>query len=207
MRLFVMRGGVIAAGLSVMLMAWTVWAADHSEAPGAAADPAADIADYYAWHQGTGVDQRLVLVLTSSGFTAPALNPTGTYDRDVLYGMHIDTDADNLPDHSIWVRFAQDSAGDWGMQVTGIPGEEAISGPVEMALDGVAGARAWAGISDDPFFFDAAGFNMTLDTGVLSFDATDGVAGLNVTAIVVELPTDALGTNIQTWAETRRISE
>lgn len=204
-----LRTGVVALiALGGVFGTVSVFAADHTEAPLAAADPTADIADFYAWHTGTGDDQRMVFVLTQSGFTPPMADAAGSYDRDVLYGIHIDTDGDLEADHSVWVRFAQDADGDWGMQVSGVPGSTGpLVGAVETALEGDDGSQAWAGLADDPFFFNAAGFDQTLATGTLSFDATDQVAGLNVTAIVIEFATGDLPDSFTTWAETRRFLE
>ncbi|MCA9729372.1 MAG: DUF4331 family protein, partial [Candidatus Eisenbacteria bacterium] len=68
----------------------------------------------------------------------------------------------------------------------------------------------FAGWRDDPFFFDLAGYQMTLQTGDLSFDSTrDSFAGLNVTAIVVEMDLSAAlgsGSKINLWATTGRKS-
>lgn len=177
------------------------FAADHTEAPGAAADPAADIADYFAWVDG----DAFVAVIT-----AAALTPAGgeaTYDPDVLYTVHVDQDGDLASDIAIDVCFGQNSAGDWGMQVTGIPGmSDPLVGPVETSNQAES-SWAWAGLRDDPFFFDLTGFGDTLATGAIAFDASrDGLAGTNVTAIVIEAPADVITADapIRTWATTAR---
>jgi hypothetical protein len=142
-------------------------AADHAEAPESGSDPAADLADLYAWHTD---DSTLVTVLTFAGLSVsgdPAL-----YDADVLYGIHIDNDGDAIADHDVWVRFGQDSLGGWGLQVVGMPGTGApVFGPVEHVI-AAPGGRIFAGLRDDPFFFDLAGFNTTVSTGDLTFDST-----------------------------------
>ncbi len=179
-------------------------AADHTEAPGAAADPAADIADLYAWHNANS----LITVVTFAGLQAPAMDQTGTYDPDVLYTIHIDHNGDNVSDFQVHTRFGQNALGDWGMQVSNLPGEAGpLVGPVETVNNGAA-AKAWSGLADDPFFFDLQGFNDTVATGTLSFDPTrDSLAGTNVTAIVLEMPLAAAtagSANIQVWATTSR---
>ena len=176
-------------------------AADHAEAPGAAADPAADIADFYAWH--TAYD-TLVMVVTYAPLTAAG--GAATWDADVLYGFHIDTDGDNVSDIDVRTRFGQDENDAWGMLVEGIPGERPLVGPVATMAEGPSGAKAWAGLTDDPFFFDLEGYTDTLATGTLSFDSTrDSLAGTNVTSIVVEIPLSSLGaTELSLWATTAR---
>ena len=182
-------------------------AADHTDPPArfAAAGDAADIGDLYAWH----ADDTLSLVLTFAGPIGPIAEPVGTYDADVLYGIHIDTDGDNVADSDIYVRFGQNEAGEWGIQAEGVPGEDTpVAGAVESMLDGT-GATVWAGVAEDPFFFDLQGFGDTLQTGTLMFDSTrDAFAGANITSIVIDVPlTDALGggSALPIWATTSRI--
>jgi hypothetical protein len=168
-------------------------------------DPAADIADFYAWHDDNG---HVVTIVTFAGLTAAG--GSATWDADVLYGVHIDNNGDNLADHNIWVRFGQDAGGGWGMQVVGLPGGDAtVEGNVDMALDAGNGLKAWAGLADDPFFFDLQGFNDTLATGTLSFDPTrDSLAGTNVTAIALTMDEAAArgaSTTFDIWTTTARL--
>lgn len=175
-------------------------AADHQEAPSATALLAADIGDYFAWHS----DDNVSLVVTFGTFASPGNPPA--YDPTILYEFHFDSTvpADGVADVTINARFAQDSAGNWGIQVIG-PADQVTAGAVDTILES-DGMRVWAGLADDPFFFDQSGFQQTVSTGTLSFNPeSDDVAGLNVTAIVVELPIDALlpgGGSFQTWATT-----
>lgn len=173
-------------------------AADHAEAPGAAADPAADIADFYAWH----TTDKVVFVLTYTPLTAPG--SAATYDADVLYGMHIDNDADGVADQDIWIQYGQNGAGGWGVRVTWGDNQEEFSVGGEGEGDSV---RIWTGVADDPFFFDLDGYTQTLATGTIGFDGTrDSLAGVNVSAIVIEadLATVSGGSPFQTWATTAR---
>ena len=189
--------------LGALLFSGSALAADHAEAPGAAADPAADIADLYAWHT---TDGKVVAVLTFAGLTAAG--GSATYDEDVLYTLHIDNDADNNPDIDVLVRFGKNGAGDWGVQVENLPGTTAaVSGAVETTLT-AEGQSVFAGLRDDPFFFDLTGFEATLATGDLSFDNTrDSLAGTNVTAVVVTMDA-ALATGadntLAIWATSAR---
>jgi hypothetical protein len=189
--------------------AWLVFvdvadAGDHQEAPELAADPAADIGDLYAWHD----DGRLIVAMTYAGYTSTLVG--ARYDARVAYTFYIDTDDDARAEHEIEVRFGHNALEEWGFRVTGIPGEgKPISGAVEGILEGATGARAWAGLRDDPFFFDFEGLQVTLATGVLSFDSTrDFAAYQNTNAIVVELPLDELAAEgpIRVWATTARES-
>ena len=192
---------VAAAGA---LLALPALAADHAEAPGTQADPAADIDDLYAWHTSAG---KIVAVMTFAGPADAGLG--AVYDADVLYGIHIDSDGDNESDTDVWVRFGEASDGSWGVQVSGLPGgDDVVEGPVEENLDAGGGLKVFAGLREDPFFFDFTGFLDTVTTGTVAFDSTrDAFAGKNVTAIVVEMDTATVtGSehNIQLWATTGR---
>lgn len=187
--------------LALVLATTPALAADHAEAPGAAADPAADLADFFAFTD----DGNFVAIVTFGALTPAAGD--ATYDADVLYGVHLDTDGDNIADVDVWLRFGQDAEGNWGVQASGIPGQEPVEGAVETAIqDG--DLRLWAGLRDDPFFFDLAGFQDNLATGDVSFDSTrDSLAGTNVTAIVISGPVDTFAgsaTSFTTWSTTAR---
>jgi len=176
----------------------TASASDHQEAPGATALLAADIGDYYAWHEA----DMLNMVLTFGTFATPDL--PATFDANILYTMHFDTSADGISDLDISARFAQNSDGEWGLQVSGAS-DAPLEGPVETVLSN-SDLSAWAGLADDPFFFDQTGFNQTVATGTISFDPTrDDVAGLNVTAVVLQIPIATIvseGGTFQTWSTT-----
>ena len=188
----------LSIGGAAALSSQIVLASDHQEAPGTQAQVVADIGDYYAWHDA----DTLNLVLTFSTFAAAGAD--ATYSSDVLYTLHFDTTGDNESDVDVYARFAQDTAGDWGIQVTGIS-ETPIVGAVDTVIT-EGDISAYAGSSDDPFFFDQEGFMETLSSGTLAFDPTrDSVAGLNVTSIVLQVPlTSVVGdaTAFQTWATT-----
>lgn len=191
--------GVLTA--ASMIWAGQVVAADHQEAGTiSGADPAADIGDLYVWH----ADGKVRGALTFAGYRLRTEAPV--YDADVLYQVHFDTDADNLADATIEARFGQNSAGDWGWRVTGVPGvDEALVGATGEVVNS-GGASVVGGHFDDPFFFDLQGFQDTLATGDLSFDGTrDFVALKNTSAIVFEFDAAALNSpTFSAWATTGR---
>ena len=194
---------LVGTALAAVAVSGVVIAADHDEADTASADDAsADIGDLYAFHS----DTRLTVILAFDGYQLRGNE--ASYDPDVLYGIHIDTDGDNVADVDIHARFGQDSAGEWGVQVMGIPGlDEAVVGPVDEVIS-QDGAEVYAGLRDDPFFFDLEGFGDTLATGTVSFDPNrDFVALKNTMAIAVEFDHAALGsTALGVWATTGRKS-
>lgn len=168
---------------------------DHADGPRAAGDPSADLGGLYGWS-------------TDRGTVVVALTIVGGYDRDVLYSLHLDRDADQQPDATIRARFGQDGDGRWGVQLSGLPGvDAALEGPVDTVL-AAGGATAFAGLRDDPEFVDHVGLAQTLATGTLAFSQADGLAGANVTALVIELPAAAVGDGVvELWATTARIRD
>ena len=185
-------------------------AADHVDPPartniGTLSDTAADIADVYL--EGTSSNIRVSLT-----FAGPKeAGVPATYDRDVLYRIHLSNDADATTDEAVIdVRFGKDAGGNWGVQFTGVPGS---TGPIVAPVQTIARqgpVTAVAGLYDDPFFFDQQGFNDTKATGILSIKNTRNIfAGKNDTAFVIEFPRSAFEPPnhvISAWAETRRIA-
>lgn len=180
-----------------------VTAADHSDF--AAPDAAGDIGDFYAWHTENGT---IVAIMTYNPGIGAGGDPV--YDENRVYTFNIDntfdpdsmdpTFEDNLPDIRIHVRFGQNNLGDWGVQVNNAPGadDDTFDGAVETELTN-GNVTAWAGMADDPFFFDLNGFvatvmNLQDDTdpediafaSLVSGAPEDSIAGANTMAIVVE---------------------
>jgi len=230
MRRLALASGIGALACAALLVTTALWspatsnAADHNDPPmRTGSDQAADIGDLFVWHTGTGADARIVVALTVSGASMPVADQAGNYDTDVLYGIHFsNTGSGGTPayasTHDIWVRFGQDGAGAWGMQVTDLPGETGpVEGAVEEAMTAPNGGMAWAGLADDPFFFDLEGFQDLSSTGELSsFDSVssgftstrDSVMGANATVIVLEFPASEVtnaGGMVHAWATTGRI--
>jgi hypothetical protein len=201
------NAALVALGLVVAaafpLLTDTVNAADHLDAPKTKMNQAADITDVYAWHTGDG---KVVAVLNFSGFVEAGQSVM--FDANVLYTIHVDSDDDKQPDHEVLIRFGQNGAGNWGFQISDLPGgAPVIEGPVGTTVTTDLGLRVWAGQRDDPFFFDLAGFNETLMSGTLSFDpGSDTFAKTNVGSIIVEMSTDAVvgaGNKLRLWGSTR----
>lgn len=187
----------------------TVLASDHDESPLVKLDAAQDITDLYVFNSAPG---KTTIIVCWAGFndSRPQPDASGVYDAKALYTIWVDNNGDNKADHKIYWRYGANDTDQIGIQWEGIPGIEdtKVSGAVETVFDASPLARVWTGHVDDPFFFDAAGYLMTLDTGTVSFDSTrDFLAGLNVTAAAIEIDTDILAAGakpIQVWATASR---
>ena len=181
---------IVLAFLPVLL------AADHREAPLIREDLVADINDVYAFLSPTDPD-RLVLAMTVNPFSVPSENVTYNFSPNVRYVFNIDSDGDAVADAKVMTSFQNQPGGQTfsvelldGNVVTGdvtAPTEEPDPNPPVIVEEG--DVQAFAGQRDDPFFFDVVGFARFL-AGTGGFDGTDGFAGVNVSAIVVELAID-----------------
>jgi hypothetical protein len=195
-----LRAGLLALAGTVALASIThaptaTQAADHNDPIGVQAtyrtgesaagydvstnDPAADIADLFAWYTGEqGNPKSVVLALTWRA--DPVEEREKQFDPTVKYGIHIDTSDKKLIDvkvsadglslgsklkttatHDIVVWFGEHKKkkGQWGMIVSGLPGvDHAVVGPVGELLEPAPGVKITAGLFDDAFFADLDAF-------------------------------------------------
>jgi hypothetical protein len=222
-------GTVLAAAALTLVLGGApllVAGADHLDAPalGGLTDANGDIAphsdhgdrdinDVYVF-QGRNVS-RTVLAMT----TNPAVNLFNTtFGSNVRYAINVDRNGDAKQDLAYVWRFGNPNTG--GAQsytVTRYTGANARSyavgvriGSGSTAGSGVGsakdGAKVFAGVRSDPFFFDLTGFLGTVlgvGTDALGSDPTDFFTPLDTNAVVIEVPDDAIGaTKIGVWGTT-----
>ena len=240
--------GAVLAGLAALLAALLVTqlggpsragAADHRDAPGLTppgGDVRADINDIYVFAASN--PSRTAIVLTVNGLTAadtPAFFgravPGVGANKRILYFIHVDNDGDALADVTYRLRFGKPRNGvqNYELRRNGqvlIPLRNGRTTRFDAAprSNSGGGARLFAGVSEDPFYFDLPGFiNLAkgLDAIGLDDDPTnnaesfigctearpDFFAGLNVSSIVLEVPDSQLtaggtGNTVGIWATT-----
>ena len=213
------RACALAVLVAALAPAPALRAADHADAPASALDPSADITDVFIFRKEPG---KLVGVIAFGGAPVPRARvdgPTGRFDPDVLFTYNIDTDRDSRPDIRIQCRFGTNSLGQAGLEIENLPGAgyRYVFGPVEQVNTTPNGLRFFAGLRDDPFFFDFEGFRATLNSfgdasapdGSFQFDNTrDSFAFRNLTAIVFEMDEAAAtrgSDQIYVWATSGRL--
>src|SRR3989441_3815275 len=222
------RGRVIAWSLLLAIPAalgLTRWieASDHKDSALLAADHAADIADVYTFRSPVNPD-NVVLVMTVSGFIPPSEASTTFFDPNVLYQWKIDNDGDAVEDLVIQA-FVTGTGGHQVMHFRG-PAAPAATGTTdrvvlgpETATVGVSngaapivasrgGMTVFAGVRDDPFFFDLVQFKKIIAGEATAFrnPGVDTFAGFNVLAIVAEVPSSLLGgQKLGVWGTTSRV--
>jgi hypothetical protein len=194
--------GLIVVAVAVGTHAFGGRAADHLDSPLVQLDGRLDITDVYVF-PSPATPANTVLVLAVSPLAGVMSMPS--FNPDAAYEFRIDTDGDAVADITITATFSPaDAANRQQVTLTCAPVAvcERTQGMTETNLP-VSGGMLRAGLFDDPFFFDLDAFKHDLafcqgpgGTG------TNFFAGLNVMAIVLELPTARLGTKLGVWGRT-----
>ncbi|MEZ4554391.1 MAG: DUF4331 family protein [Dehalococcoidia bacterium] len=215
-------GGSALAIVGIALLAFAVLGmraegADHKDSPSVEGDAGADITDVYAFRSPTNAS-NLVVALNVNPLTPPSANATTTFASGVDYRIHVDNTGDLNADATVVVKFNGNDFTVTGLGNTPITGKVTPAGSAPMITD-AGGIKIFAGLRDDPFFFDLTGFKnftsapYTPANGLRPSGQTpsDTFAGTNVSALVIELPITALtgaanantGT-IKAWTSTAR---
>jgi hypothetical protein len=193
-------GTTLAGAAGVTALATVGGTADHRDAPMIAGDPRVDINDVYVF-PAPDAPASTVLVMTVNPL-AGLESPTD-FDDAADYQFYVDTDGDARNDRVYSLSFRSTASGQ-RVQIGG-PGLKPGSvdrGAVGDTISLSNGGKLTTGVFDDPFFFDLAGFS-----NGLQFTGDNFFAGLNVSAIVLQLPNSELGgdgADIGVHAGTRR---
>jgi len=210
---------VILAGIvTCTLPARHMRAADHAEATGVAGDPGADIADVFAFLDPND-NSKVVLALDVEGFVVPSeLLNLSFFSPDVTYRFEIENTGDARPDSSLEVTFSPQTARNvpqtatvrfferigqhatW--QFTAPTTVQSLNGtpnPFVVTTDPKTNVTFFAGLTDDPFYFDIVGFNRFVASVLAGApDPTrlqrgrDSFAGYNIHMIALSIPASIL---------------
>ncbi len=158
----------------------------------AAADPIAELADLYAFVApdcvavgGTGCeadpDELIVALTINRGATGAE-----QFSEDVIYHFYFENDADI--ERQIDCAFSADQV----VTCTGMDGLEASARVGNVGVNG--DLRVYAGLRDDPMWFDADAFDAFEEIGIAAYDGSgvDSLAGSNVMAIVLGIKITAM---------------
>lgn len=161
-----------ALALSVLSAASWAVAADHADAPAAIADPTADITDLYTW-----LDQGNVVFVLN--VTPNAKAGVAKFSDKVQYVIHTESASafgKSGEKSDIIVTFdANQKASVWVGEKGYVTGDASATTGLESADKTF---KIFAGLRDDPFFFNLAGFKDTVLTvegaaAGLKFDAAN----------------------------------
>lgn len=204
--------GLFAALLTVGLAAQSSFAADHLDAPLVQEDGRTDINDLYVFQSPANPD-NVVMIMTVNP-AAGVLSPE-TFRPFAGYELMIDEDGDGKTDSQYEMRFNKPDEN--GVQSIRLRQRDLGRGGFTTIANGhtghnipvAGGGTITAGVFDDPFFFDLVAFQDQVQGagGSRTFcdgNETDFFAGLNASAIVLEVPRSSFPSdNIGVWARTR----
>lgn len=192
---------------------WRGDAADHGDAPLVSLDRGADIGDVYFFLDPND-NSKVILAMDTHGFIVPAENANlGFFDPTVHFRFQIENTGDAIGDIFYDVSFTKQTSRSTPQVATimqnGVPLFTAPSTPSSAILavapapiittDSSTGISFFAGLTDDPFFFDIPAelrYRNSLaandrDPSVFT-RARDSFAGYNVAMIVLSIPTTRL---------------
>jgi Domain of unknown function (DUF4331) len=187
-------------------------AADHGDAPLVAHDSGADLNDVYFFRDPND-NSRVILIMTVHGFIVPGeASNFGIFDPAIRYRFELENTGDARPDGAIDVRFSQRVAVGGVPQAQtatiNLPNGRTFTAPSTnssntadvaptpvLTTDSQSNVIFFAGLTDDPFFFDIPAFgrfNASIragapNPGVFS-RGRDTFAGYNTMAIALSLP-------------------
>jgi hypothetical protein len=156
-----MRTRLVLAA-AVWLLSTPSYAADHQDGPAATASPAADITDVFAWMSTDHTKMYLVMDLF------PAATTAAKFDTNVLYVFHTTSKASILattgtPLDIICKFDAAQAISCWAGASEFVSGATATA-PTTGIKSSSGKLTVWAGLRDDPFFFNLDGFKKLVAT-------------------------------------------
>jgi hypothetical protein len=199
---------LLVLALAFGLVAIPTKAADHLDAPGLTppgGDTRLDITDVYAFQSPSNANNTVLVMGVNP--LAGVLND-GAFNSEASYEFKIDSDGDAKEDLTYRVTFAPvKGSSSQKVMLRRIPAGGPKGGGASMLASGLTdqdisiagGGTLRAGVFDDPFFFDLNGF-LAVD---FCNPGTNFFSGLNISAIVLEVPSSWLGSNnVGVWAQT-----
>jgi hypothetical protein len=222
----------VGAALAAAVVVGTIGPArpaDHRDAPAINEDSRADLNDVYAFVNPN--NGNVVLAMTVNPFVVPGALGVA-FSPGVLYQFKIDNTGDAREDLVIDATFTEvpnqafavtlphavvssdlipRRAGLGVGRVVPTP-PAVVTGPANGTVVGASGIRVFAGLTDDPFFFDGVFVLRLLGNlpggPVARAPGIDLFQGLNVSTLAVEVPPTLLrgstGNVIRIWGATLR---
>lgn len=206
-----MPGLLAGALMAIVVTAVPTYAADHLDAPGLTppgGDGALDIADVYAFRNPAN-HNNAVLIMTVNP-AAGVISGT-TFRTQTSYDFRLDFDGDAGVDRMYRIGFGPpDDSGKQFFQLRCVPaarcpdkGAVVARGFTGQNVQGNDGSTIHVGTFDDPFFFDLDAFLSTNGRSFCDGNESDFFLGLDVSAIVLQVPRENLDDDVVgVWATT-----
>lgn len=194
----------------LMLVAGTVRAADHRDAPNLNVENggprALDLNDVYLFRSPAN-PANTVMMITVNPLIAPGetvfFSSTGSYE------LKIDNNGDQVTDITLQFVFTAPRGGRQEVRFNRLEPNKApvllARGQTGLNVAVRGGGQLRADVFDDPFFFDIDAFRGTAGRNFNDGFSVDAFAGFNTSIIVVEVPSSSLiaGSNVITvWSRT-----
>ena len=212
---------ILTVALSLILAlapAPRIGAADHGDCPGVGVDRSADLNDVYLFLDPND-NTRVVMMLTVCGFIVPgeAVN-FGIFDHNLRYRFEIESNGNATPDGFIDVTFSEKVTSGATPQTatikstffsgftaqTTVPTLNATPPDPVVTTDQNTGITFFAGLVDDPFFFDIPAFSRFVSSVLAGqpnpgfFNrARDSFAGYNTLSIGLSVPISLLSSRLR----------
>lgn len=198
-------------------------AADHGDGPGVGVDRSADANDAYFFLDPND-NTRVVMILTVNGFIVPAEAVNfGVFDHNLRYRFEIEATGGPVPDGFIDVTFSEKGTSGATPQTATIrstffrtftapttnPNLNVAPPDPVITTDQNTGIAFYAGVADDPFFFDIPAFSRFVGS-VLGGQpdpsffnrARDSFAGYNTLSIALSVPISLLRSRLRVKNDT-----
>jgi hypothetical protein len=215
------KPAVLIAALSLILAlipAPKIGAADHGDGPGVAVDRSADLNDAYFFLDPND-NTRVVMMLTVNGFIVPseAVN-FGVFDHNLRYRFELEANGDAIPEEFIDVTFSEKVTSGATPQRATIKSDlfRTFTAPTTnptlnatppepvVTTDQNTGIMFFAGVVDDPFFFDIPAFSRFVSSVLAGTPnpgffnrARDSFAGYNTLSIGLSVPISLLRSRLR----------
>ncbi len=196
-------------------------AADHADSTSVADDVGADLADTFVFLNPND-NSKVILAMTFEGFIVPGQAANlGFFSNAIKYRFEIENTGDAVADRFVDITYSQQTSrtvpqtatvlltNRKGVRTppffakfdapTTVPNTSATAPPFVVTRDATTQIAFFAGLIDDPFYFDSVGFGRFISS-VLSGNPNpsalnrgrDVFAGYNIHAIALEIPVSLL---------------
>jgi len=152
-----MKKTICLCGLALAVGIPAAFAADHLDSPTVKDEPTADITDLYSWMSPDAAMVNIVLNV------APFAGKSAQYSSAVQYAVHVNSSAgygEAQTEATIVCQFYKEDAIECWLNDTYVVGDPTKAAGI-MSDDGKL--KVFAGLRDDPFFFELGGFSKTAE--------------------------------------------